>query len=228
MLDLMPDTPPEQHVDSVFYRPQRRRRTESPLSRDRIVVASVALLDRDGASALTMRKVAAELNVHATSLYWYVQRREDLIDLALDHVLAEAAGDLPDDDVLWDDVVFRVAKQYYDSFAGHPWAAGFAGTRPLIGPNAMALSGRVITALRESGGAEPDRMIAASAISQQVLGAATTAVVVRGLSNAPAEEYAAAVGAPETLGIWIPSFDDVLTLLVDAIRARLGTARTES
>ncbi|MCA1226691.1 TetR/AcrR family transcriptional regulator [Saccharopolyspora sp. 6M] len=218
----MSDTPPEQHVDSVFYRPPRKRRTESPLSRDRIVIASVALLDRDGASALTMRKVAAELDVHATSLYWYVQRREDLIDLALDHVLAGPAGDLPGDDVPWDEVVLRVAKQYYDAFAAHPWAAGFAGTRPLIGPNAMALAGRIIAALTESGGTEKDRMIAATAISQQVLGAATTAVVARGLSNAPAEDYAAAVGTPQTLDIWLPSFDDVLTLLVDAIRTRLN------
>ena len=227
----MPETPSDQQWDSVFHRPQRQRRSESTLSRDRIVTASVALLDRDGASALTMRKVAAELGVHATSLYWYVQRREDLIDLAVDHVLSEAAGNLPGDDVPWDVVVFRVAKQYYASFADHPWVAGFAGTRPLIGPNAMALSNRIVTALRESGGVEKDQMIAATAISQQVLGAATTAVVLRGLklgnSAEAADELAAAVGTPETLGIWIPPFDDVLELLVDAIRARLGTATPE-
>ncbi|WP_243791813.1 TetR/AcrR family transcriptional regulator [Saccharopolyspora gloriosae] len=221
----MPESPSDQQLDSVFYRPQRSRRSESPLSRDRIVVASVALLDRDGASALTMRKVAAELGVHATSLYWYVQRREDLIDLAVDHVLAEAASTLPGDDVPWDDVVFRVAKQFYSSFVDHPWAAGFAGARPLIGPNAMALSQRIITALIEAGGTEEDRAIAASMISQQVLGAATTAAVAGRLSNAPAEEYAAAVGTPETLGIWIPTFDDVLTLLVDAIRVRLASSQ---
>ncbi|GAB2649507.1 hypothetical protein GCM10027271_03960 [Saccharopolyspora gloriosae] len=223
----MSETPSEQQPDSVFYRPQRPRRSESSLSRDRIVAASVALLDRDGASALTMRKVAAELGVHATSLYWYVQRREDLIDLAVDHVLAEAASALPGDDVPWDDVVFRVAKQYYDSFVAHTWAAEFAGARPLIGPNALALAQRIITALREAGGTEQDRAIAASAISQQVLGAATTAAVVGGLSNAPADELAAAVGTPETLGIWIPPFDDVLRLLVDAIRARLAAANPD-
>jgi len=221
---------PEKRIDSVFHRPQRRPRVEPSLSLDRIVSATVALLDREGAAALTMRRVAAELGVHATSLYWYVERREDLIDLAVDEVLA-AAGDLVGPEEPWDYAVTRTARQFYDALTTHPWAAQFAGSRTLVGPNALALSRRIIAALRDAGGTDEDQAIAVTAISNQILGAATTAVAIRALGlESPSkrtDDIAAAVGAPEALAVWRPYFDEVLALLVDGIRTRLTSARTE-
>ncbi|MGK8525334.1 TetR/AcrR family transcriptional regulator [Nocardia asteroides] len=74
---------------------RRSRPAKAPLSREVIVETGLRVLDRDGASALTMRRVAQELDTGAASLYVYVANREDLLAAMLDHVLGavrEPAG----------------------------------------------------------------------------------------------------------------------------------------
>src|SRR5579863_6258354 len=66
---------------------ERRRR--SFLSRDEIVAAAAAILERDGYDALTMRAIAAELGVQAAALYRHVAGREALDDLLFDHLMAD-------------------------------------------------------------------------------------------------------------------------------------------
>ncbi|MEU0492516.1 TetR/AcrR family transcriptional regulator C-terminal domain-containing protein [Nocardiopsis sp. NPDC006139] len=222
----MTDTAPEQQFDSVFHRPERRRRSQPVLSRERIVAATIALLDREGAPALTMRKVAAELGVHATSLYWYVERREDLVDLAVDEILAAAAAALPGPDEPWDTAVKETARRFYSALTAHTWAAEFAGSRPLIGPNAVALSRRVIAALERSGEDEEAQAVAIRAVANQILGAATTTVAMRATrSSAPEvheEARAAAVSGSDALAVENAYFDQGIDLLLEGIRARRG------
>ena len=51
-----------------------------PLSRERIVAAAIAFVDRRGLTALTMRRLGTELGVEAMSLYRYVAGRDDLLE----------------------------------------------------------------------------------------------------------------------------------------------------
>ncbi len=223
MLLDMDEQGPDQRIDSVFHRPQRRRRSQPALSRERIVTATITLLDREGASALTMRKVAAELGVHATSLYWYVERREDLVDLAVDEVLAEAATGLPAADLPWDTALKETARRFYTALTAHTWAAEFAGSRPLVGPNAVALSRRIIEALGRLGGGEERQAVAIRAVSNQILGAATSAVAMSVTRADRAEEHegavATAVSEPDALAVENTYFDQALDLVVRGIRA---------
>ena len=224
MLSDMDETGSDRHVDSVFHRPQRRRRSQPALSRERIVTATIALLDREGASALTMRKVAAALGVHATSLYWHVDRREDLVDLAVDEILAEAASRLPSAGLPWDVALKETAQRFYSALTAHTWAAEFAGSRPLVGPNAVALSRRIIEALAALGGEEEKRAVAIRAVSNQLLGAATSAVAMRVARSGGAGEHeeavASAVSEADALAVENTYFDQVLDLIVLGIKAR--------
>ncbi|MFE9245789.1 TetR/AcrR family transcriptional regulator C-terminal domain-containing protein [Nocardiopsis sp. NPDC006938] len=226
MLSDMDEQPPDQRIDSVFHRAPRRRRTQPALSRDRIVAATITLLDREGSSALTMRRVAAELGVHATSLYWYVERREDLVDLAVDEILAGAAAAPPADGLPWDAAVKETARRFYAALTEHTWAAEFAGSRPLVGPNAVALSRRIIEALGGLGGGEERRAVAIRAVSNQILGAATSAVAMRAAKESPAEEHegalATAVSEADALAVEHTFFDQALDLVVRGIGAEHG------
>jgi AcrR family transcriptional regulator len=49
------------------------------------------LADREGADAVTMRRVAADLVTGAASLYRYLDNREDLLDLMIDSAGAESS-----------------------------------------------------------------------------------------------------------------------------------------
>lgn len=74
------------------------RKANTPvLTRAEIVAAAVALVDRDGLAALTMRRLAAELGVGPMSLYYHVPDRAALEDLIFDAVMSEVdfSGDDP-------------------------------------------------------------------------------------------------------------------------------------
>jgi AcrR family transcriptional regulator len=77
-------------------RAPRTRKADQPagLDRERITAAAVRLLDAEGLAKFSMRRLAAELNVTAMSVYWYVDTKDDLLELAIDAVFGELT--LPD------------------------------------------------------------------------------------------------------------------------------------
>ncbi|MEW2583145.1 TetR/AcrR family transcriptional regulator [Streptomyces virginiae] len=146
-----------------------RRRTEAPsgLDRERITAATVRLLDAEGLARFSMRRLAAGLGVTAMSLYWYVDTKHDLLELALDRALGElspggqALGELsPDGPALggqalggpalsagsgggsaetgWPGGLKCLARAYRRVLADHPWVAPLSAAYPNIGPHARA------------------------------------------------------------------------------------------
>ncbi len=107
------------------------------LTLDGIVTAAVALADREGIGALSMRKVAAELGVGTMSLYRYVPGKAELLDLMLDHM--NAPGDDPENHrgKDWRTIMELIAEGTYRLYLDHPWLLQVNQSRPLLGPNAM-------------------------------------------------------------------------------------------
>ncbi|WP_054813547.1 TetR/AcrR family transcriptional regulator [Nocardia arizonensis] len=66
---------------------RRARPAKAPLSREVIIETGLRILDTDGSAALTMRRVAQELDTGAASLYVYVANRDDLMAAMLDDVI---------------------------------------------------------------------------------------------------------------------------------------------
>ena len=119
----------QRHKDRGVQPPRRGR----SLSRDEIVSAAVAVADAEGPDAISMRRIAREVNAGAMSLYWYVGSKEELLDLMLDLVEAEIAVPDPSGDWRADLNVF--AHRTRAALTRHPWAAEFIGSRPPTGPN---------------------------------------------------------------------------------------------
>lgn len=51
-----------------------------PLSRQRVLQAAIKLADEGGIDSLTMRRLADELGAEAMSLYYHVEKKEDVLD----------------------------------------------------------------------------------------------------------------------------------------------------
>ncbi len=64
------------------------------LERTDVVDAALAIVSADGADALTMRRLATELGVTTTTIYWHVGNREQLV-VAVVERMAERLGDAP-------------------------------------------------------------------------------------------------------------------------------------
>lgn len=103
------------------------------LSRDEIISAAIAVADAEGPDAISMRRIARELNAGAMSLYWYVGSKEELLDLMLDRVEAEI--EVPDPSGDWRADLSVFAHRTRAALTRHGWAADFIGSRPPAGPN---------------------------------------------------------------------------------------------
>ncbi|RKN35158.1 TetR/AcrR family transcriptional regulator [Streptomyces hoynatensis] len=89
------------------------------LTTGRLAAAALAVLDREGLAALSMRAVAAELGVAPMSLYRYVADRAELERLTVDLVLG--AVDLtppPGED--WEGQVTALVERMRAAVAEHP------------------------------------------------------------------------------------------------------------
>lgn len=62
------------------------------LDPDDVVAAALALVDAGGADALTMRRLAADLGVTTTTIYWHVGNRDELIAAIIRRRSAEQAA----------------------------------------------------------------------------------------------------------------------------------------
>jgi AcrR family transcriptional regulator len=83
------------------------------------VRTAIALADVGGIEALSMRKLAKELDVEAMSLYNHVKHKSDLVDAMVDDVVGEIELSSGPD---WEDAIRRCAISAYDTFLRHPWA----------------------------------------------------------------------------------------------------------
>jgi AcrR family transcriptional regulator len=67
--------------------PRRPRRGKAPLSRERIVGAALALVERDGLAAFSTRTLGRALRVEAMSLYHFFPSKQHLVDAMVDQVV---------------------------------------------------------------------------------------------------------------------------------------------
>ncbi|MEW9547704.1 TetR/AcrR family transcriptional regulator [Nonomuraea sp. NPDC050783] len=138
-------------------------------SREEIVKAAVELLDAEGLAGLSMRKLGAKLMAGATSLYWYVATKDELLELAYDQVWAEMS--VPDpDEVHWREVASVLAHSMRQAMLHHPWAADLVGRLPALGPNALHVSDRMRRTFRLAGFRKDDLDFAGATLTAFVLG----------------------------------------------------------
>lgn len=64
------------------------RRPRAPLSRERIVEAALALVERDGLEAFSTRNLGRELRCEAMSLYHFFPSKQHLVDALVEHAIA--------------------------------------------------------------------------------------------------------------------------------------------
>jgi AcrR family transcriptional regulator len=121
----------------------------TPLTRERVTSAAVALADRSGIQSLTMRKLGEALNVEAMSLYNHVANKNDLLDGMIDVVFGEI--DLPVDRTDWKSAMRRRAVSARTTLARHRWAIGLMESRTTPGPATLRHHDSVLGILRRAG-----------------------------------------------------------------------------
>jgi AcrR family transcriptional regulator len=120
-----------------------------PLSRERVLRAAIALADRDGLDALTMRRLGQELGVEAMSLYNHVANKNDILDGIVDQVLGDIH--VPPAGTHWKVAMRQRSISAHEVLLAHPWAAMLIISRFNIGPGMTRYLDATLGRLREGG-----------------------------------------------------------------------------
>ncbi len=146
--------------------------TRLPLSRGRVLTAAMNVADRDGVSAVTMRRVGAELGVEAMSLYRHVPGKEQLLDGLIEQIVTEvnaAIGDRrPDED--WHVALRRRCVTARQVMVRHRWAPGLIGSRTTIPPDLYLYYEAVLATMIDGGFSYHLAHQAVHALGSMVLG----------------------------------------------------------
>jgi AcrR family transcriptional regulator len=121
----------------------------TPLTRERVLQAAVALADDSGIESLTMRKLGQALGVEAMSLYYHVANKDALLDGMVDLVFGEI--ELPTGGADWKAAMRQRAISARAALRRHPWAVALMESRRTPGPANLRHHDAVLGCLRRAG-----------------------------------------------------------------------------
>lgn len=147
------------------------------LTREAIVAAAVAIADREGLAAVSIRRVAAELGIRPMSIYTHVASKDDLVDLMLDEVIADVLipEPVPED---WREALRQIAHRSHDAFVAHPWTLEAFGQHPRFGPNTLRHVEQTLAAASRTGLDHEQAAIVLSVVDEYTLGHAMRVLLV--------------------------------------------------
>jgi len=178
----------ERYVPGLVWTRSRSggRGTGPKLDRETIVRGAIELLDRDGLAGLSMRQLGKHLNCAATTLYWHVANKEELLDLIFDEVMDELPD--PESTADWRAQVMLIMGELRAMMLRHPWYVRIYGSRPTFGPRSLRFNAGLLGVLLRAGfeGALLDQ--AQAALVHYVVGAVTSELNWRAWRGLPPEE----------------------------------------
>lgn len=147
----------------------KARRT--PLSKERVLTAAMALADSDGLEALSMRRLAQELGVEAMSIYNHVANKGEILDGIVDMAVTEI--ELPVGPEEWDVAIRKCAISAHEAFLRHPWACSLVispGSSELEDSARLRYMEWLLRRLREAGFSAELAYHAYHAVDSHILG----------------------------------------------------------
>jgi AcrR family transcriptional regulator len=123
--------------------------TRTPLTRERVLRAAVALADRDGIESLSMRKLAQILDVVPMALYRHVANKDELLDGLVDVVIGEI--DPPLEGADWKTTIRARILSARRALLRHPWASRVMESRKSPTPVVLDYMDSMIGLFRTGG-----------------------------------------------------------------------------
>lgn len=164
--------------DLVWTRPETGRRAR--LTREAIVGAAIPLADAEGLPAVTVRRLAEELDARPMSIYSYarIESKEELFDLMVDQVCADMlVTDLPDG---WQPAIRAIATRTRAVLLEHPWWVELIGRNVLLGPNGTRYREQTLAAVHSLRADPETRQAVVLAVETYVVGQVTFALDEQG------------------------------------------------
>jgi TetR/AcrR family tetracycline transcriptional repressor len=128
------------------------------LQKEVIVAKALEILNRDGLEGVTLRRVAAALNVQAASLYWHVRNKRELLDEMADEMLRShfLSYEIPDPTVTtWQSWLVGITRGLREVLLAYrDGGLVVAGVNPNRAKTFARLGAFMLTTLRQTYGLE--------------------------------------------------------------------------
>ncbi|HEY1529707.1 MAG TPA: TetR/AcrR family transcriptional regulator C-terminal domain-containing protein [Galbitalea sp.] len=124
--------------------------TKERLSRETLAAGALALADREGLEAVTIRRLATDNSVTPMALYWHFKDKDAVLDGIAERVYDSVRVPDPTDEP-WDVQLREVLFAVLAAIRPHPLAADLLAPRIMKSQAGLVLSERVIGLLREAG-----------------------------------------------------------------------------
>ncbi len=144
------------------------KRREESLSRERIIEASIELLDSSGEEGLTFRALSERLVTGPGAIYWHIANKSDLLTAACDAVVARTMDERVV--VTTPEATIRaVALGLFDAIDEHPWIGSALTSAPGASPVVRILE-RIGQQIRVLGVPDEQQWAAVGALMAFILG----------------------------------------------------------
>ncbi|MGP8301717.1 TetR/AcrR family transcriptional regulator C-terminal domain-containing protein [Streptomyces inhibens] len=182
-------------VELLWGGRERPSRGPKPaLSLERITRTAIALADAGGLGAVSMQRVAGELDFTKMSLYRYVPGKSELVALMIDMAMGgppaapspDAAG-RPGDGGWWRVALREWAEALAAVYHRHPWLLGAAVGPRVMGPNELGWTERAVAALADTGLTGGEQLDAVVVVNGHIRAIAQVSASM-GLASARAKE----------------------------------------
>jgi AcrR family transcriptional regulator len=139
------------------------------LSTQAIVDTAITIADIDGLDAVSIRRVAAILDVRPMSLYTHIVSKDELLSLMANELLGVALVEqpLPDD---WREALTMTSRKLFRTFASHPWLLALLARRPRPGPSAARHAKQLSSAVESLGLPADDMWTLISIVNDYIIG----------------------------------------------------------
>lgn len=129
----------------------RKKKPATPLTQKEILQAALNLLDEVGLDGVTMRALAAKLDIKAASLYWHVRNKQELLILLADEICAPIRE--PDISLSWQEQLEFLGNEYRNTLLLHRDAARVLTSSKSMptGSNRLRLTEIILTTLLNVG-----------------------------------------------------------------------------
>lgn len=141
------------------------------LTPDQLASAALAVIDRDGLAALSMRAVARELGMSTMGLYRYVEDRGELERLVVERVLHDVDTGTPDPAASWREQVSVLARRLRDTVGAHPEVVPLTVAHRHHSLGVLRWSETVLAVLTAAGLDGERRVVALRGLLSYVIGA---------------------------------------------------------
>jgi AcrR family transcriptional regulator len=147
------------------------------LTPEAILAAAIRFADDDGLEAVSIRRIAAEIDARPMSLYDHFANKEALLGAMSDEVVGEVLIDPPLPEG-WREALGAISRRLYAMLVRHPWLVFVTGKYPRFGPNSERQAAQFAEAMSGLSLESAEMWVLVGTVNDYVLGHSLRAVTI--------------------------------------------------